>query len=171
MSNVQAFFPSLRGLTLHCVSSQLLRYIYCLSGYLGHDYYERNPYTSWLSNILSDNVHGGYVLVTCGSTAGKLFFNKVKNSTGKLRSVSWILKAEKSWCSPSELESSVGKANSKNWKRSICHDGKPLGLSDPGGLAEPPLQSQPPSLPDKQLIKLMLAFVVLKVTIQASSLP
>ena len=40
---------------------------------------------------------------------------------------------------PSELEILGGKAKSKNWKRSICLDGKPLlycfvhlGLSDPG---------------------------------------
>ena len=117
-------------------------------------------------NILSDNVHGDYVLVTCGSTVGKLFFNKLKNCTGKLGSVSCILKADNSWCSPSELESLGGKAKSKNWKRSICLDGKPLlhcfvhlGLSDPGRPAEPPLQSQPPSLPDKQLINPVLAFV------------
>ena len=34
-----------------------------------------------------------------------------------------------------------------------------LGLSDPGGSAEPPLQSQPSSLADKSLINLVLAFV------------
>ena len=117
-------------------------------------------------NILSDNVHGDYVLVTCGSTVGKLFFNKLKSCTGKLGSVSCILKADNSWCSPSELESLGGKAKSKNWKRSICLDGKPLlhclvhlGLSDTGGPGEPPLQSQPSSLPDKSLINPMLAFV------------
>ena len=34
-----------------------------------------------------------------------------------------------------------------------------LGLSDPGGPAEPPLQSQPSSLADKSLINPVLAFV------------
>ena len=65
------------------------------------------------SNILSDNVHGDYVLATCGSTVGKLFFNKLKNCTGKLGSVSCILKADNFWCSPSELESLGGKAKVK----------------------------------------------------------
>ena len=58
-------------------------------------------------------VTGDYVLVTCGSTVGKLF-NKLKNCTGKLGSVSCILKADNSWCGPSELESLGGKAKSKN---------------------------------------------------------
>ena len=60
----------------------------------------------------------------------------------------------------------VAEAKSKNWKRSICLDGKPLlhclvhlGLSDPGGPAEQPLQPQPSSLPGMSLINPMLAFV------------
>ena len=50
-------------------------------------------------NILSDNVHGDYILVTCGSIVRNLFFSKLKNCTGKLGSVSCILKADNFWCS------------------------------------------------------------------------
>ena len=149
-----------------CVSWQLLSYftVYLVAWVMTT--MTTTPTHPGFPNILSDNVHEDYVLVTCGSTVGKLFFNKLKNCTGKLGSVSCILKADNSWCSPSELESLGGKAKSKNWKRSICLDGKPLlhcfvhlGLSDPGRAAEPLLQSQPPSLPDKQLINPVLAFV------------
>ena len=104
-------------------------------------------------------------LVTCGSTDGKLFFNKLKNCACKLGSVSCILKGDNSWCSPNEFESLGGRVKSKNWKRSICFDGKPLlhclahlGLGDPGRPAESP-QSQSPALPEQQLINPVLAFV------------
>ena len=69
---------------------------------------------------------GGEIQLDLVTHGWKVIFNtELKNCTGKLRSVSCILKADNSWCrpcSPSELESLSGKAKSKN---SICLDGKP----------------------------------------------
>ena len=114
---------------------------------MGHKYYECTPTHPEFPNILSDNVYGDYVLCYMWLHGWKVIFNKLKNCTGKLGSVSCILKVDNSWCSPSELERLGGKAKSKNWKRFIYLDGKPLlhclvplGLSDPGGLAITALQ-------------------------------
>ena len=118
----------------------------------------------------TDDAHGEYIIVTCGSTDGKLFFNKLKNCTTKLGSVSCILKNDNSWCSPSEFENLGGRVKSKNWKRSICYDGKPLlhclshlGLSDLGKPTESPFLSQShvqaPAAPVQQLVSPVLAFV------------
>ena len=117
----------------------------------------------------TDNVHGEYIVVKCGSTDGKLFFNKLVNCASKLGSVSCILKNDNSWCSPCEFENLGGRVKSKNWKRSICYDGKPLlhclsypGLSDPGKPTESPILSQShaqaPATPER-LVNPVLAFV------------
>ena len=44
--------------------------------------------THGFPNILSDNVHGDYVLVTCGSMVGKLFLTSLK-----IVQASWDLSA------------------------------------------------------------------------------
>ena len=64
--------------------------------------------------------------VSCGSASGELYLEELKGRShwGSVKCIVYNL----SWVTPTEFESHGGKSKSRNWKRSIYHNGVQLGV-------------------------------------------
>ena len=78
-----------------------------------------------LSNFSSD-LHGMFIAISCGSCKGQLYLDKIQNVSSKRVTSKCILSAGR-WYTPGEFEGAGGKGKFKSWRRSIFHDGLPIG--------------------------------------------
>lgn len=78
-----------------------------------------------LSNFSSD-LHGTFIVISCGSSKGQLYLDKIQNVSTKRITSKCILCAGR-WYTPGEFEGLGGKGKFKSWRRSIFHDGLPIG--------------------------------------------
>ena len=78
-----------------------------------------------LSNLSSD-LHGTFIVISCGSCKGQLYLDKIQNVSSKRITSKCILCAGR-WYTPGEFEGVGGKGKFKSWRRSIFHDGLPIG--------------------------------------------
>ena len=78
-----------------------------------------------LSNF-SSNLYGTFIVISCGSCKGQLYLDKIQNVSSKRITSKCILCAGR-WYTPGEFEGVGGKGKFKSWRRSIFHDGLPIG--------------------------------------------
>ena len=105
-----------------------------------------SPLTLVNSQTHSDPDSGTTVSVKCGSTTGALFVDKIKDYRGNIGNLKCIF-SESTWYSPIDFEALGGKAKSRNWRRSILHENKPLStlLSTLGVQSDKSSSPSPPS--------------------------
>lgn len=84
------------------------------------------------------SVHDAVLPVRCRNTGAELYKNRF-GSGGRGR----CIKANDTWYTPSEFEAICGRANSKDWKRSIRYAGRTLQCLIEEGLLEPHASSCP----------------------------
>jgi len=65
-------------------------------------------------------------VISCGSCKGQLYLDKIQNVSSKRITSKCILCAGR-WYTPVEFEGVGGKGKFKSWRRSIVHDGLPIG--------------------------------------------
>ena len=75
--------------------------------------------------IQTDKDRRNYILVTCGEISGELYTDKFHKGLGS-KVFEKCIKYKEKMVSPQEFESLGGKKTSKQWKRSIKHNSKPL---------------------------------------------
>ena len=75
--------------------------------------------------IQTDKDRRNYILVTCGEISGELYTDKFHKGLGR-KVFEKCIKYKEKMVSPQEFESLGGKKTSKQWKRSIKHNSKPL---------------------------------------------
>ena len=66
---------------------------------------------------------GQYLIISCGSVEGKFYPEKYKKGLPSSKCVHF----NSNWCSLVEFEGFGGKNKSKNWKKSVKHNGTSLG--------------------------------------------
>ena len=91
-----------------------------------------NP-TTQRENTKGDEDIARYIVITCNSHKAEFYPSKFKKN-GK--SICKCIKYQGKWYNPLEFESTCG-LNSRKWRQTIKHDGKPLGDLLSEGLSKP----------------------------------
>ena len=87
-----------------------------------------NPLTCTPLSTFSSDLHGTFIEISCGSYNNQLYLDKIQNVSSKRITSKCILCAGTcKWYTPGELEGVGGKGKFKSWRRSIFHDGRPIG--------------------------------------------